>query len=145
MEIISFNEIAKVWSTQLWIGRKDIEPVSAMTFDRSYDMQHFNLPAYYYGLRNGNELIGVNSCHRCSDGSMRSRGLWVHEDFRGRGLGLQLLQHAIYLSSSSTFCWSLPRLTSWPVYEKAGFVLTSSWFSTDTSPKNAYVKYDIQK
>ena len=141
---ITFAEIKPIWENQLWPGRKDIEPVSAMLYLKGYSMKHFELPAAYFGIYDNEQLIAVNSGHMCADMSFRSRGLWVHPDHRKRGLGVQLLQKTITTGSkmNCTFCWSLPRQTSWPVYERAGFSLTSDWIKTDTSDANAYCKID---
>ena len=140
---ITFLEIKSVWENELWPGRKDIEPASAMLYSRSYSMKNFELPAFYFGIYDSTKLIGVNSGHMCDDGSFRSRGLWVDPNYRKRGLGVQLLSKTIAAGSKmgADFCWSLPRKTSWPAYERAGFILTSDWMKTDTSDANAYCKY----
>lgn len=143
---ITFLEIKQVWETHLWPGRKDIEPASAMLYLSGYSMRNFELPAFYFGIYDSSKLIGVNSGHMCNDGSFRSRGLWVDPIHRKNGLGLELLRKTIHTSSKmgASFCWSLPRSTSWPVYEKAGFNLTSAWIKTDTSDANAYCRIDHQ-
>lgn len=86
------------------------------------------------------KLIGVNSGHRTDSNHYRSRGLWVNEDNRGRGIGVQLLL-SIEQQAKNEGCdliWSYPRQTSWSTYAVAGFTLSSCWKQSDTSPANAY-------
>ena len=143
---ITFLEIKSIWENELWPGRKDIEPVSAMLYLDGYSMKNFELPAFYFGIYDSTKLIGVNSGHLCDDGSFRSRGLWVDPNHRKNGLGVKLLQKTIDAGRrlNAPFCRSLPRKTSWPVYQKSGFVLTSDWIKTDTSDANAYCRYDLR-
>lgn len=144
IELIEYSDIQQIWSNHLWPGRLDIEPVSAMLYQTGYSMEHFKLPVFYFGIRHSGLLIGVNSGHMCSDNSFRSRGLWVDPNFRRLGYGIQLLESTIQQSRimKSTFCWSLPRKSSWPTYQSVGFQKTSDWLSTDTSDANCYCRID---
>lgn len=141
---ISFTDIGPIWANRLWPGREDIEPASAMMFSGGFDfeMGNFNLPAIFIGLFEDGHLVGVNSGHACVDNSFRSRGLWVDPIARGKGYGIDLLRHTITDGRllGCSFCWSLPRQSSWKTYEAVGFERTSDWFSTDTSEANAYCK-----
>jgi len=139
---INFDDILSVWSTKLWPTRTStIESHSAMIYNSDkFDTGNFLLPAWYYGLYEDNTLIGVNSGHLCTDGSTRSRGLWVDPEYRGKGYGKLLLCAIIHvaITADSKFLWSFPRKTSWHTYESAGFILTSEWSSSETSDANAY-------
>ena len=42
-----------------------------------------------------------------------------------------------------TMCWTLPRETALPAYEKVGFVKMSEWFATDTSESNCYAEVQL--
>lgn len=141
---ITFEDIGPVWADRLWPGRKQIEPASAMLFEGGHDMEHFELPVRYIGLFEDGKMVGVNSGHVCADNSFRSRGLWVDPTARGKGYGKQLLIHTLAdgLELGCYFCWSLPRKTSWPTYESAGFRLTTHWAATETSEANAYCRLD---
>lgn len=143
---IDWQSIKSIWEQELWPGRKDIEPQSAMLYLSGHDMINFILPTLYLGYIEDGVLLGVNSGHGCGDGSYRSRGLWVHPDLRGKGIGTDLLKATIARGSElgSTFCWSFPRKTSWSAYQCAGFHLTSDWQSSDTSVANAFCKIDFQ-
>ena len=141
---LTFDKIKTIWETKLWAGRALIEPQSAMLYLEGHSMDHFSLPVYYLGAIEDGKLVGVNSGHLCSDGSFRSRGLWVDPEYRGRGFGTALLKDTIARGEamSAKYCWSFPRKTSWPSYERAGFYLTTEWKSSDTSEANAFCRYD---
>lgn len=144
---IQFEDIGPIWANDLWPGRPDIEPASAMMFGGGYDMQNFKLPAVYIGMFDNGKIVGVNSGHICADNSFRSRGLWVDPNYRGMGIGTALLKHTITdgLILGADFCWSLPRKSSWRTYEACDFKITSGWIKTDTSEANAYCRLNYAK
>lgn len=139
---INFETILPIWRDNLWQKRESpIETHSAMLhFYTEYDSGNFLLPVWYYGYYVNKDLVGVNSAHLCVDESVRSRGLWVHPDFRGNGYGKYLLMAAIDKASDVNVksIWSFPRRTSWPTYKSVGFELTSDWMQSETSIANAY-------
>ena len=139
---VPYEVVLPFWENHLWPGRELIEPVSAMLLDGTISMDNFDLPRFFLAAYEGGEVVGVNSGHLCSDLTFRSRGLWVSETHRGKGLGLKLLKATILLGSDlrSPFTWSLPRRTSWSTYEKAGFKLVSDWHESETSPANAFAR-----
>lgn len=137
---ITYETLLEVWLIELWKDRVDIESRSAMTVDGGYDMANMNCPLICYALINEENIVGVNSVHICGDNTMRSRGLWVHPTFRGRGLGKILLRYAEHLTAEHKcdLLWSFPRKTSWPAYFNSGFERISEWTKSDTSPENAF-------
>lgn len=141
MEIhqVAFSDILDIWKIQLWPGRKSpIESHSAMLMPPlDHSMKNFQLPVYFYGAFENDTLVGVNSAHGCADGSLRSRGLWVNPQFRGRGIGEALLRVVID-NPAYLIVWSFPRSSAWPVYEKCGFKKISDWMPSETSEANAY-------
>lgn len=142
IDIIDESEIFPIWKEMLWPDRKSpVESHSAMIYcSEQYDGGNFLLPVGYFGYRLNNIIVGVNSCHLCTDGSARSRGLWVHPDYRKNGIGSNLLRVAIDMARehSARFIWSFPRKSSWNTYESVGFSLSSSWSQSETSSANAY-------
>ena len=144
---ITFEEILPIWKEKLWPGRlSPIETHSAMLhLYTEYSMDNFQLPVWYLGCYENNQLIGVNSGHMCADGTARSRGLWVSPESRGKGHGKQLLLTTIdgAKEHKATSIWSFPRKSSWPTYHSAGFILTSDWKASETSEANAYCYMDL--
>ena len=143
IQSISFDEILHIWTERLWPTRtSSIETHSAMMFGEypyKYDASYFNNEPSFFGLYVDDILVGVNSGHKTGD-SYRSRGLYVFPEYRGNSFGKQLLEHTARQAvvEESTFCWSLPRHTSFSTYASAKFVQVGDWFETETSEKNAY-------
>jgi GNAT superfamily N-acetyltransferase len=140
---ITWEEILPIWQNKLWAGRTSpIETNSAMKLLNGHDMYNMSTTATFFGYVMGEWIIGVNSGHGCSDGTYRSRGLWVDTNYRNQGIGTKLLV-ATYeqgLAEGCSTTWSYPRLTSWPTYQQAGFELVSNWEVSETSDSNAYAK-----
>ena len=141
IKIISWDEIKEVWANHLWADRKSpIESNSAMSYLGGYSSYNMNTNPTFFGYYVNYDLAGVNSGHICENNQYRSRGLYVFDKYRNKGIGVQLLMATISQAKneSASMIWSLPRYTSWKTYEKSGFTLSSDWFETETSDKNAY-------
>lgn len=141
IKLITFEEILNIWSSKLWPNRSSkIEPTSAMSFMSGYDMRNMDYQPDFLGYSVGSTIVGVNSGHMCADNSFRSRGLYVDKQFRGLGIGIQLLKETMHIAKNSNakFIWSLPRQSSWKTYKSVDFILASPWHATETSDSNAY-------
>ena len=79
------------------------------------------------------------------DDGYRSRGLYVLDKFRGKGIGTHLLKATTEQAKIEhcNMCWSYPRKSSWKSYLNAGFELASEWEISETSDANAYCKIDL--
>ena len=140
IEKIPFSQIYPIWNNYLWPDRvSDITPTSAMSFRGGYDLQNMTSTPTFFAYMIEGEIAGVNSGHMCKDNDYRSRGLYVFEKFRGRGIGTILLEATIEQATSeeAALCWSYPKDTSWNTYAKAGFTLVSDWESAENGT-NAY-------
>lgn len=141
IQSITWDVIYPIWRNYLWPDRlSSIDTHSAMLYLGGHDMSNFIYNPYYIGYYVDDKLVGVNSAHKCIDGSFRSRGLWVHPNHRKKGIGQALLRQIIEFKGNSTFVWSYPRQTSWSTYERVGFKRTSDWQVSETSEANAYCK-----
>ena len=134
-----------IWQHQLWPHRPDIDTHSVMTWiDHSepYDQSIWNYDVSYWGAFDHDHLVGVNSGHSTSDTEYRSRGLWVHPDYRLQGISQMLFEKTILqaISEDRIVIWSLPRVSALPAYLKAGFETQGNIIETDTSDANIYVK-----
>ena len=141
----SFDEFLPIWRDYLWSDRvSDITPTSAMSFMGGYDLQNMQHTPTFFAFIVDGEIAGVNSGHMCKDNDYRSRGLYVFEKFRGRGIGTELLIATINQAKleNATICWSYPKDTSWSTYSKAGFELVSE-FEISENGNNAYCSIKI--
>jgi len=140
LEILPFSQIQPIWENHLWPDRvSDITPTSAMSFMGGYDLQNMTSTPTFFACMIEGEIAGVNSGHMCKDNDYRSRGLYVFEKFRGKGIGTILLRATIEQAKKeeAALCWSYPKDTSWNTYAKAGFTLVSDWESAENGT-NAY-------
>lgn len=140
---ISFDEILPIWRNYLWPDRiSTIETNSAMCRTGGYLGSNMETPATFFAYMIDGEIAGVNSGHMCNDKEYRSRGLYVFEKFRGKGIGVVLLNATIAQgrSEKAVLCWSYPRDVSWKTYAKSGFKLTSDFNPSETG-NNAYCVY----
>ena len=129
---IKFKDIKEIWTTRLWANRQTpIKEMSSMQYLGGFDMDiyHKYTPTFF-GVFDGQELIGVNSGHRTKDILYRSRGIWVDPNARGRGIS-KLLFGAVEDVAKKEKCsaiWSLPRKAALPAYEKFGYVKQGDFF-----------------
>lgn len=138
---ITFDEIYPIWRNLLWPTRESkIESNSAMCFLGSYELYNMSTKPTFFGYFANNSLIGVNSGHMCSGFQYRSRGLYVMEQYRGMGIGRELLLATINQAKkeNAIMCWSYPRQSSWKTYKSSGFQLITDWEKSETSDNNAY-------
>lgn len=146
IEKITFDEILPIWKEYLWPNRQsDIDPNSAMCFLGGYDLANMDYEPTFFAYMIDGHIAGVNSGHMCKDRSYRSRGLYVFEEYRGRGIATELLKATIEQgrSEGAVLSWSYPRQSSWKSYSSAGFSLASDWELSETSDANAYCKIEL--
>jgi GNAT superfamily N-acetyltransferase len=135
---------APVHSIYYWDGKEYFGGFDEKIRDLSYSN-----PVYYAWIEDG-EIVGVNSYYHLNSIQCRSRGLYVFPEYRGKGIGRKLLEHAIESNRKSgyKFIWSLPRQTSKSTYESAGFIITSDDFldmpdgTGNLFYENAYCRYN---
>lgn len=138
---INWKTIYEIWSKYLWPNRTSvIEQTSAMCYLEGFDIKNMDYDPKFLAYYFENRIVGVNSGHKCSNGSYRSRGLWVDPKFRKQGIGTALLTATIELAKleQSNMIWSFPRKSSWSTYKRAGFIRSSKWQASETSVANAY-------
>lgn len=139
---ITFNEILPIWRDYLWPNRTSpIETNSAMNFMGDHDMFNMSTPPTFFAYMIDGHIAGVNSGHMCINKEYRSRGLYVFEEYRGKGIGTLLLKATINRAriENAVMCWSYPKYSSWKTYERAGFELASE-FEVSENGTNAYCK-----
>lgn len=141
-ESSSFTEVQAIWANELWAGRKSpIESNSAMRWLGGIDMALMDSPASFWIVRSSTAgapvIVGVLSGHFGglidSVRSYRTRGLWVHSDFRGQGVARSLMQAAVEQAKHENceILWTFPRQSSMPAYEKLGFMKVGDWIGVN--------------
>lgn len=143
---ISFWDIFPIWNNYLWPNRdSDIESFSTIiynTFPYEFDFKCADNKITFLGAFVGNRLVGVNSGHLVGDNTYRSRGLYVFNEFRNIGIGVDLLLATTQcaIMEQAKFCWSMPRKSSINTYLTANFTPVGEWFITETSELNIFVR-----
>lgn len=127
---IGWEDIHNIWANNLWPNRETlIEPCSALSYPSlKINMEYMSGPVHFWGAYVTDTLIGVNSGHQTGDG-WRSRGLWVHPQHRGAGVANTLLNLTVHdaILNGAQYVWSLPRKTSFSVYQRVGFIQVTDW------------------
>jgi GNAT superfamily N-acetyltransferase len=148
-----------------------LEPTSAMTCPKSleyksvgdekhleqtdtYDLQNQNFTPTFWGAFDDDIIVGVNSGHMTLYNLYRSRGLYVKEKYRGKGIGQKLLLKTISQGyfENAIGVWSYPNRKAWMTYHNVGFLLTGeeynfNWIINDLGQMNskAIRVFDRQK
>ncbi|KPL06626.1 hypothetical protein AMJ86_07825 [bacterium SM23_57] len=131
-ETLRWIDVKPIWDSHLWPGR-DSEPVTSMKYLGGYDMEYKNQKPKFIGFTLGGQIVATNSYVRTTGTEWRSRGLWVHEDFRGQGNGELLLECMLkdIREEGGNMVWTLPRKEALGVYEKVGFIRSTGWKEHD--------------
>jgi len=141
IDLIEYSKILPIWQQFLWPGRIDIKNMSSMQYLSGYDVTIYNrYTPYFFAYYIDNNIVGINSAHKSSQTEFRSRGLYVFDEYRNKGIGKQLLEYTVKLGKieGCEYCWSVPRKTALSTYLSAGFEKSSEFFKTDTSDENCY-------
>lgn len=154
-ELVEFDRIKEIWETKLWPGRlTPIKPMSSMVYKGKFDMDIYKKysPTFFAVFNRADEIIGVNSGHRTTDKLYRSRGIWVHPDYRGQKIAGVLFCETFgqAMREQCEAVWSVPRKDALHTYEKVGFKQTSDFFDEGMEfGPNCYVyaelDYDIKE
>lgn len=121
----TFAEVFPLWRDELWPGRRsEIRATSSLMLGGGYDLKyHDSQPTFWVARDDHGNIVGVNSGSGTQPQEYRSRGLYVREAARRQGVAVALLKATLEqaLAERCKLIWSLPRLSSLPVYKKAGF------------------------
>lgn len=133
----------------MWNGA-NLGAVNPFTYDGNFDERINKVEVNFYAVEKNGILVGCNSFYPCLDGSVRSRGLYVLEEYREHGIATKLLIHGLktYVNNDTEYVWSKPRTSAVRAYEAAGFNITSKVFTNNpdgskTLWPNVMARYDI--
>lgn len=132
---VAFEDVLPIWRNKLWPGRESpIKAASSIVYLGGYDMSIYRFQPTFWGWERDGALIGCVSAFQTDDTSYRLRGLYVDEIARGLGIGVKLAQAVEERARALglTNLWIMPRMASWPFYEKLGYVRTSEPFTEGT-------------
>ena len=119
LDKISFNEISEVWASNLWKDRQSpIKHISSMVYLGGYDMSIYNNEPTFFSIKESGKIVAVNSGHMTINGYYRSRGLWVKETHRNKGL-TYILFNALCnqaLSENAEHIWGISLVFSTSTY-----------------------------
>lgn len=142
IKTISFSEILPIWHDHLWPGREtEIKPTNGLRYLGGYDKSIEVYEPIFFGAYYNDELVGVNSGHRTSSYTYRSRGIYVFPKYRGRGISQDLFRDTQYqaISEKCHIMWSMPRMSAIRSYLKFGFKQVSEPFGDMEFGPNCYV------
>jgi len=138
---ITFDEILFYWKL-LWPERKTpIEPSNPLQFMGSIDMELKEVVPTFFGYFVDNRIVGVNSGLKTHDLLYRSRGIWVHKDYRKNYIGSELLKAVVdqSIKERCSYIWSIPRYSSYNFYKNNGFTRCSKWLDVYEFGPNCFV------
>lgn len=134
IQTTNFETVLPIWQNKLWVGRSSkIESHSAMRFLGGYDIGYFDNPATFLIALDNNQIVGCLSGHGTDPLWYRSRGLWVDQDFRRKGIAKLLMNKLFELAIEEGYkwIWTIPRITAMPFYSKLGYSRSSLDFDKD--------------
>ena len=115
--------VSRIWKNYLWPERISlIEKTSALLFKEGLDMGYKSSEVFFVQIREKGEIIGVCSGQKTGSQEFRSRGLWVSEGFRRRGLGSRLFYSVEKEAQKrgGVHLWTLARHSSLSFYLAVG-------------------------
>ena len=114
-----FLTVLPIWRDYLWPERMEpIEKTSALLFKKGIDLNYNSAEVFFIKMEISGKIIGVCSGQKTQTREFRSRGLWVSENFRKRGLGSKLFFSVQKEARKRGCChlWTLARHSSKKFY-----------------------------
>jgi len=99
-----------------------------MLLGGGYDIKiHQSYAAYFWGLFDEDQIVGVINGHQTSQDSFRSRGIYVSEDYRGKGCATRLINKTEEQGRKlgCKIIWSAPRKSTLSIFKNCGFETVS--------------------
>lgn len=127
---ISFEDVKPFWNL-LWSNLRLDERSGRQLLD-GFDeniITNDQIKVTYLGFETDGKIVGVNSGFSPKLWVYRSRGLFVHPNYRKRGISQELLQATENQGKleGAKMIWSMPRRPALPAYKKFGFKVVSEF------------------
>lgn len=133
----NFKEVFPIWKNYLWPERiEPIEETSALLFKEGIDMSYRSSEVFFIKAELDRQIIGVCSGQRTGPNEFRSRGLWVSENFRRKGIGSKLF-FSVKAEAQKRACsslWTLSRHSSEKFYRSVGMRNCGKTFEFEYGP-----------
>jgi len=145
LKACTFEEILPVWRDHLWPNRHSaIEPISWLNHKTQIDatIPNHAQPIFFAMFDLSGKVCAVVSGHKTDQKMFRSRGLWVHPQWRNKGVARALmgaLEEAAFRMGAQKI-WTMPRLSAGPFYTKAGFFIENQVNGFEFGPHYLAVK-----
>ena len=121
-----FAEVAPFWRDFLWPHRESlIEPVSAIGENGIIEMAWLAAEPRFWKIEQHGKIVGVVSALFLSRArSVRLRGIWVDHEFRGKGLGKEMIEKVVaeFGSVGCDRLWTMARVSAALFYQSCGFI-----------------------
>lgn len=119
---LKYEEISPYWDI-LW-PKQLHQPYSSMMMRKGHDSRIADKFKWRgWCVYEGYSVQGVMAGHKSSRKEYRTRGLWVSEKHRGKGIAQKLFELAETQAKNECcrWLWSYPRLQALGAYQKAGY------------------------
>ncbi len=143
IKLILFEEILPLWK-KLWPDTEVIKPHNEWEFLGGYNPEVPCSDVWFIGYYEDDNLVGCNSCFMSSKNHLRSRGIYILPEYRGKGISKFLFDKTIEIAkqNDAELIWSYPRLDALPSYLAAGFESIGDSFNDfDYGPNIWAAKY----
>ena len=118
-----FSTAGAVWKSRLWPKRVEpIEARSALLFKKGFDLNYQSAEVFFVKAAADQQIVGVCSGQRTGPKEFRSRGLWVAENYRKKGIGGALFRFVEEEAKrrGGLHLWTLARYSSKEFYLSMG-------------------------
>ena len=134
----NFATVLTIWKNYLWPERiEPIEKTSALLFRSGIDLKYKSSETVFFKIEVNKKIIGVCSGQQTGDTKdFRSRGLWVSENFRRKGVATKLFS-CVEEEAKKRGCsrlWTLARHSSKKFYDSMGMKVCEKTYKFEYGP-----------
>jgi ribosomal protein S18 acetylase RimI-like enzyme len=142
IEEVRFADVLPAWRKWLWPNgpafnkrgeaKTKISPVSVYTLNggKDFSIRAKATPRFFATIVE-DVVIATSSGFFSEENVFRMRGIWVHPDFRRKGLARIHIENLCALGDSlgAVKIWGITRQASFEFYRRVGFHQASPWYT----------------